>query len=197
MSFEGGDFDGWLERGLDRALNAQSGPSPLATQASYHAASISGGTGVSFGTSVVSALTSKLVAGTATAALVVGGGTVVAATAATGSANPTNWGQFISQTVVPDCKASAAKSGHHGIGACVSSIAREHGEAVSSAARHHGATEAHQNHGKASEARDNKPDGAGSTKPGGSQGNDNGDKGQANAADKGSAQAQSHANPRR
>ncbi len=172
MSFDGGDFESWLEQGLNRALNTHSGPSPLATQASYHAAFVSGGAGLSLSSLITASLTSKLAAGAATATLIVGGGTVAAATAATGSANPSDWGQYISQTVVPACKAQLA-SGEHGIGDCVASIARQHGEEVASAARHHQATEAKENeaqdnkkdHGEASEARGKKPAGHPSQKP--------------------------------
>jgi len=68
----------------------------------------------------------------------------VAATevAITGSMNPANWGQQVTQQVA-DCKASAARLGVHGIGQCVSQFANQHGKAVSdahkaSAAREHG-----------------------------------------------------------
>ena len=56
----------------------------------------------------------------------------VAATevATTGSVNPLNWGQQVT-TVVNECKASAARLGVHGIGQCVSSFARTHGDTVS------------------------------------------------------------------
>ena len=56
----------------------------------------------------------------------------VAATevAITGSVNPSNWGQQVT-TVVDACKASAARLGVHGIGQCVSSFARTHGDTVS------------------------------------------------------------------
>src|SRR5260370_33962808 len=56
----------------------------------------------------------------------------VAATevAITGSVNPSNWGQQVT-TVVDACKASAARLGVHGICHCVSSFARQHGDAVS------------------------------------------------------------------
>lgn len=56
----------------------------------------------------------------------------VAATevATTGSLNPLNWGQQVTQQVT-DCKASAARLGVHGIGQCVASFARTHGKAVS------------------------------------------------------------------
>ena len=56
----------------------------------------------------------------------------VAATevAITGSINPLNWGQQVTQQV-DACKASAVRLGVHGIGQCVSSFARQHGAAAS------------------------------------------------------------------
>ena len=56
----------------------------------------------------------------------------VAATevAITGSVNPANWGQQV-KTQVDACKASAARLGVHGIGQCVASFARTHGDTVS------------------------------------------------------------------
>lgn len=47
-----------------------------------------------------------------------------------GSVNPLNWGQQVKQQVA-DCKASAARLGVHGIGQCVASFARQHGDTVS------------------------------------------------------------------
>jgi len=56
----------------------------------------------------------------------------VAATevATTGSLNPLNWGQQVTQQVNA-CKVSAERLGVHGIGQCVASFARTHGKAVS------------------------------------------------------------------
>lgn len=56
----------------------------------------------------------------------------VAATevATTGSLNPLNWGQQVTQQVNA-CKASAERLGVHGIGQCVASFARTHGKTVS------------------------------------------------------------------
>ncbi|HUY73365.1 MAG TPA: hypothetical protein VMW11_02520 [Candidatus Dormibacteraeota bacterium] len=56
----------------------------------------------------------------------------VAATevASTGSLNPLNWGQQVTQQVNA-CKVSAERLGVHGIGQCVASFARTHGKTVS------------------------------------------------------------------
>ena len=53
------------------------------------------------------------------------GTTVLAAAAVTGSSNPQVWGQYIDD-VVTTCK-SQLGSGQHGIGNCVSTIARQKG----------------------------------------------------------------------
>ena len=61
------------------------------------------------------------------AAVVIGlmGTTAFAAAAATGSANPLVWGQYVTDTV-STCK-SELGSGQHDIGKCVSAIARQKG----------------------------------------------------------------------
>ena len=51
--------------------------------------------------------------------------TVLAAAAVTGSANPQAWGQYVNDAV-STCK-SELTSGQHGIGQCVSAIARQKG----------------------------------------------------------------------
>jgi len=84
-------------------------------------------------------MTTKVAAGLATAAVVVGGGTAAAAAAATHSANPVTWARTIAETVVT-CKSELA-DGDHGIGQCVSAVARQHGQEqrdAHSAASDHG-----------------------------------------------------------
>ena len=78
------------------------------------------------------ALSLKLLTGVAAAAAAV----TVAGAATTGSINPADWGQQVSQHV-SDCKKALA-DGQHGIGDCVSSFASQHGQVVASEARHHG-----------------------------------------------------------
>ena len=78
------------------------------------------------------ALSLKLLTGVAVAAAAV----TVAGAATTGSINPADWGQQVSQHV-SDCKKALA-DGQHGIGDCVSSFASQHGQVVASEARHHG-----------------------------------------------------------
>ena len=74
----------------------------------------------------------KLLTGIAVAAAAVTMAAAATEVATTGSINPLNWGQQVKQQVA-DCKASAARLGVHGIGQCVSSFAKHHGEAVSDA----------------------------------------------------------------
>lgn len=76
------------------------------------------------------ALSLKLLTGVAVAAAAV----TVAGAATTGSLNPVDWGQQVSQRAA-ECKAELA-SGQHWIGDCVSAL--QHGAAVASEARHHG-----------------------------------------------------------
>ncbi len=78
------------------------------------------------------ALSLKLLTGVAVAAAAV----TIAGTATTGSLNPSDWGQQVSERVAA-CKAELA-DGQHGIGDCVSALAQQHGAAVASEARHHG-----------------------------------------------------------
>jgi spermidine/putrescine-binding protein len=108
---------------------------------------------MSFFSSITAGASTKAAAGLATAALVVGGGSV-AATAASGSSNPTVWGQYISGTVVKDCKDNLA-DGAHGIGQCVSAIAKTHGAAERAARAKNGKADS----AVASSARENHPGG--------------------------------------
>ena len=80
------------------------------------------------------ALGVKIVTGFAVAALAATAAVAATEVALTGSINPTNWGQQVKEEVA-DCKASAARLGVHGIGQCVSSFARQHGDAVSDSAK--------------------------------------------------------------
>ena len=157
MTASGDEFEGWLEQQLQGALQAHAGPSPLATQATYHAAALTGGIGgVSTFSTITAAVTSKAAAGIATAALVVGGGGAVAATAATGSTDPGVWGQTVTQAVT-QCK-SELQDGQHGIGQCVSAVASQHGQQErdqhsASAARENHASDARKDHPTASPGR--------------------------------------------
>ena len=119
------DFDGLLQRELRQLIGNLQGPSPAVRQAAYRAVATGGKRSMPLLSSLVAAST-KAAAGLATAALVVGGGSAVIAAAATHSMSPSTWGQTVSDAVV-SCR-SHLGDGQHGIGQCVSAVARKHGQ---------------------------------------------------------------------
>ena len=74
----------------------------------------------------------KILTGIAVAAAATTFAVAATEVAITGSVNPTNWGQQVT-TQVNACKASAERLGVHGIGQCVASFARTHGDTTSDA----------------------------------------------------------------
>jgi hypothetical protein len=132
-SDSGTDFEDWLERQFSKTLGSERGPKPYPAGARYAVASRMGGTRfMAVRSSVVAALSAKVIAGGAVAALAAGGAT--AAIAATGSLSPVSWGQHVVQAV-EQCKdqlraAQGTSRGDpdRGIGQCVSAVARQHGE---------------------------------------------------------------------
>jgi len=121
------DLERELEQELHRVLDPIAAlPIPARRQPQTRTAlrALLGGAGA--------ALTVKVLTGVAVAAAAV----TVAGAATTGSLNPADWGQQVTQQVA-DCKKQLA-DGQHGIGACVSSFASQHGSDVASAARQHG-----------------------------------------------------------
>jgi hypothetical protein len=75
------------------------------------------------------AIAVKLVTGFAVAALAMTAAGAATEAAITGSLNPADWGQQVKHQVAL-CKA-ALTTGQHGIGACVSAFAKQHGDLVS------------------------------------------------------------------
>ncbi|HVD00825.1 MAG TPA: hypothetical protein VNG93_06725 [Candidatus Dormibacteraeota bacterium] len=169
---DGFDLDRLLEQELQRATGQLQGPSAGVTQSAYHAALASGGTSLSF--SSISALITSKLAIAATAAVLVGGGAAVTATAATGSTNPTVWGAAVVQ-VVQGCKTTVgtgptalnhtASGPRDNIGQCVSLFAKTHG--ATERALH--ASNARTNHptGKPTDLPHGKPSDLPSGKPNG------------------------------
>src|SRR5216683_1597048 len=92
-------FDAWLERELQRQLNAVAPHSPRPAPAAAKA---------------IAAVAAVAAAG------------AVTATAVTGSPNPQVWGQQV-KAQVESCK-DALTTGQHGIGDCVSDFASKHGQ---------------------------------------------------------------------
>jgi hypothetical protein len=131
-SNNGFDLDSHLERELRGTVGSLSGTRPLVSQSAYHAAFLKASrTGLRAW--LASVASSRAAAGLAVAALAVGGGSIAAA-AATGSTNPGVWGKTVT-LAVERCKNLG--DGVHGIGKCVSEVARQNG-AESRAHHSHG-----------------------------------------------------------
>jgi len=139
------DLDDQLERELRSQVGGLRGPNPAVSQSAYHAFA-AGGNKMTW--------KHRAVAGLAAAALAVIGGAVAAA-AATGSTDPGVWGETVTQAVTT-CKDNL-KDGQHGIGQCVSAVAKTHGPAER--AQHSEASEARTDepHGKPSDTPHGKP----------------------------------------
>jgi hypothetical protein len=88
------------------------------------------------------ALAAKAITGFAVTALALTAAGAATEATITGSLNPDDWGQQVKQQVAA-CKAEL-ETGQHGIGACVSAFARQHGQLVSD---QHRASGARVNHG--------------------------------------------------
>lgn len=122
------DLERELERELHRVLDPISSrpiPARRAPASGGWAQRVAGGAGA--------ALSVKVLTGIAVAAAAV----TVAGAATTGSLDPGQWGQAVTNRV-QDCKDTLRASGTRGIGQCVSEFAKTHGPEVASAARHHG-----------------------------------------------------------
>ena len=81
---------------------------------------------MSFLSGLPAVFASKAAAGITVATLAVGGAGAITATVATGSPNPAVWGATVTAAVT-DCKGKL-KDGAHGIGTCVSAVAKQKGE---------------------------------------------------------------------
>jgi ABC-type nickel/cobalt efflux system permease component RcnA len=131
------DFERELEDELHRIVDPMTAgvvPIRRATAASGGAMQrLLGGAGAALGL--------KIATGFAVAALAATAAVAATEVAITGSINPANWGQQVKEEVA-DCKASAALLGVHGIGTCVSSFARQHGDAVSDSHKDSGSDKA-------------------------------------------------------
>jgi len=132
-SGNGFDLDGQLEQELHRQVGSLSGPSPQVSQSAYHAASLKAAR-PGLRSSLGSVASSKAAGGLAVAALAVGGGSLAAA-AATDSTDPGVWGKTVTAAVAT-CK-DQLNNGIHGIGECVSQVAKQKG-AEARAAHSHG-----------------------------------------------------------
>ncbi len=126
------DLEGELHRILD-PMTAVSIPLRRGTDSGGTMKKLLGGVGAAIGV--------KLLTGIAVAAAAVTVAAAATEVATTGSINPQDWGQQVSQQV-QTCKDTLRASGTRGIGQCVSQFAKQHGKVVSTAhasdARSHG-----------------------------------------------------------
>ena len=121
-------FEQWLGEQLNQHASAHGGPSPMPSQAAYHAAHVRGTVHMPLLAKLAAALSTKAAIGVAAGALVVGAAGSEAVI--TGSINPSDWGKQVVQQV-NSCKEALAP-GSHGIGECVSSFASQQGKKSSS-----------------------------------------------------------------
>lgn len=114
-------FEDWLEQELSKGLSArtrQVRPSP---------AQLTSIVGSKRGRGLRGGVTAKAMVVALAAVVVTATGAMAAGTVATGSPNPLDWGQKV-KAHAATCKAQL-KPGEHGIGKCVSSFAKQHGQA--------------------------------------------------------------------
>jgi hypothetical protein len=119
------DFEREMEHELHRIIDPMTaGPIPFRRpmQPGGSMKRLLGGAGAAIGV--------KILTGIAVAAAATTFAVAATEVAITGSVNPTNWGQQV-VTQVNACKASAERLGVHGIGQCVASFARTHGDTTS------------------------------------------------------------------
>jgi hypothetical protein len=119
------NFEQEMEYELHRILDPiTAGPIPFrrSMQPGGSMKKLLGGAGAAIGI--------KILTGIAVAAAATTFAVAATEVAITGSVNPANWGSQVT-TQVNACKASAERLGVHGIGQCVASFARTHGDTVS------------------------------------------------------------------
>ena len=118
-------FDEWLERELRQNASRNTGPNPLPSQSRYQAAPLQGNALSRFSFALAAMVSTKTVTALALSAAVIVAAGATTEAVITRSANPTDWGhQVVLQ--VQGCKDALAPGGH-GVGACVSSFASQHG----------------------------------------------------------------------
>jgi len=114
------------------------------------------------------ALVVKALTGLAVAALAATAAGAAAEATITGSLNPDDWGQQVKKQVAA-CKAEL-ETGEHGIGACVSAFAKQHGQLVSAEHRASGARVNHGNGNANGHAKDKGNNGKGKSQGHGQSG---------------------------
>jgi hypothetical protein len=119
------DFDRELEQELRRILDPISAvpiPPRRSLESGGTMKKLLGGAGAAVGLKILTGIAA------AAAAITVAGAATEVAT--TGSLNPNDWGQQVTQQV-QTCKDTLRASGTRGIGQCVSQFAKQHGATVS------------------------------------------------------------------
>jgi hypothetical protein len=114
------------------------------------------------------ALVVKALTGFAVAALAATAAGAAAEATITGSLNPDDWGQQVKKQVAA-CKAEL-ETDEHGIGACVSAFAKQHGQLVSAEHRASGARVNHGNGNANGHAKDKGNNGKGKSQGHGQSG---------------------------
>ena len=117
------EFDSWLSSELDRGLGGLRPRPRLGAPGRARR------------------VTLKAAAVAVAAVLVTSGVALAAGTAVTGTPNPVVWGQQV-QAKVQSCQ-QALQSGQHGIGHCVSSFAKQHGQQQKTAHGHGAGAQGH------------------------------------------------------
>jgi hypothetical protein len=158
------DFEQALEFELHRILDPMTAGSIPARRAT----ATSGGTMKRLLGGAGAALGVKILTGIAVAAAATTFAAAATEVAITGSVNPLNWGQQVTQQV-DACKASAARLGVHGIGQCVASFARQHGDATSDKPKQDKADKTNNGNGNGNGKDKSKSHGQGSDKSQGSR----------------------------
>ncbi len=134
------EFDSEIERELNRILgpvDTQTIPVWRTPASGGFMKRILGGTGA--------AVAAKLLTGFAVVAFAAAGAGGAMEASLSGSLNPADWGQQVTQQVAT-CKA-ALTAGQHGIGQCVSAFAKQHGDLVSDSHQASNARDNHSNNG--------------------------------------------------
>jgi hypothetical protein len=120
------DIDNLLDQELWRTVGNLRAPSLQVDQSAYQAAFLAGEYPRPVSSSLNRIVSTKAgAAALAITAIVVGGGSAAAAMSI-GGPNPTLWGKTVT-TVVTNCR-DQLRADQHGIGDCVSAIARQNGE---------------------------------------------------------------------
>jgi hypothetical protein len=151
------DFERELEYELHRIIDPMTArpiPARRVTTSGGRMKRLLGGAGAAIGL--------KIATGFAVAAMAATAAVAATEVAITGSVNPVDWGQQVTQQVAA-CKASAARLDVHGIGQCVSQFANQHGKAVSAAHKASPARENGNGNGNANGKDKNKSHGQGPT----------------------------------